>query len=148
MLSPVSVVVIGHRVGVWIEELWRRRPELLALHAKWRGDVGSRGVLVGAGGQPGLHSRHHLPRQPPHEDAAVPGNGNEVATIIGEREAGDQLRVAGHGRHQLPGVIVVDGEGLVCARGGAVDPRPVQHHLDQGSVLGGRSLECLGLLGT
>ena len=44
-------------------------------------------------------------------------------------------------------MVVVDGERLVGAGGGAVDARPVQHHLDQGPVLGGRPLERFGLLG-
>ena len=38
----------------------------------------------------------------------------------------------------------VGGEG---AGGGTVVAGPVQHHLDQGPVLGGRPLEHLGLLG-
>ena len=55
--------------------------------------------------------------------------------------------MARHGGHQFPCVIVVDSEGLVGAGGGAVDARPVQHHLDQGPVLAARPLESLGLLG-
>ena len=71
-----------------------------------------------------------------------------MATIIGECETRDQLTVTCHARHQLPGVVVVDGEGLVSAGGGAVDARPVQHHLDQGPVLTGGPLERLGLFST
>ena len=70
-----------------------------------------------------------------------------MAAVGGEGEAGDQLGVSRHARHQLARVVVVDGERLVGAGGGAVDAGPVQHHLDQGPVLGGRPLERFGLLG-
>ena len=63
-----------------------------------------------------------------------------MPTVIGEGEPRDQLRGARHGGHQLAGVV--DGEGLV-----AVDAWPVQHHLDQGPILGVRALERLSLLG-
>ena len=70
-----------------------------------------------------------------------------MPAVVGEGEARDELGVAGHAGHQLPGVVVVDGEGLVGAGGGAVDPGPVQHHLDQGPVLTGGPFERLGLFG-
>ena len=35
-----------------------------------------------------------------------------------------------HGRHEVPGVVVVDGQGLVCTRGGAVDPASVKNNLE------------------
>ena len=70
-----------------------------------------------------------------------------LPAVVGKGEAGDQLGVSRHAGHQLACVVVIDGERLVAAGGGAVDAGPVQHHLDQGPVLGGRPLERLGLLG-
>ena len=68
-----------------------------------------------------------------------------LPAVVGKGVAGDQLGVSRHAGHQLARAVVIDGERLVSAGGGAVDPGPVQHHLDQGPVLTGGPFERLGL---
>ena len=68
-------------------------------------------------------------------------DGDEVLAVLCEPDAGDELGVSEHGGHALAGVVVVDGDGLVGARGRRVDPAPVERNLDQRPVVAVRALE-------
>lgn len=64
-----------------------------------------------------------------------------MPAIVGELESRDKLGVAEHGGHALAGVVVEDGQGLVRARGGRVNPASIKGNLDQRSVLANRTFE-------
>ena len=64
-----------------------------------------------------------------------------MPAVVGELEPGDELGVAEHGGHALAGVVVEDGQRLVRAGRGRVDPAPIERDLDQRPVLADRTLE-------
>ena len=74
-------------------------------------------------------------------DQKLTRDGDEVLAVLCEPDAGDELGVSEHGGHALAGVVVVDGDGLVGARGRRVDPAPVERNLDQRPVVAVRALE-------
>ena len=74
-------------------------------------------------------------------DQKLTRDGDEVLAVLCEPDAGDELGVPEHGGHALAGVVVVDGDGLVGARGRRVDPAPVERNLDQRPVVAVRALE-------
>ena len=74
-------------------------------------------------------------------------DGDEVLAVLCEPDAGDELGVSEHGGHALAGVVVVDGDGLVGARGRRVDAAPVERNLDQRPVVAVRALERPGRKG-
>ena len=81
-------------------------------------------------------------------DQKLTRDGDEVLAVLCEPDAGDELGVSEHGRHALAGVVVVDGDGLVGARGRRVDPAPVERNLDQRPVVAVRALEGPEKVGT
>lgn len=52
-----------------------------------------------------------------------------MAAIRCEAQARHQFRVAIHGGHTLPRVVVIYTHVLVCTAGGCIDPTLVQHNL-------------------
>jgi hypothetical protein len=68
-----------------------------------------------------------------------------MSAVVAEFESGDKLRMSEHGGHALSGQVIVDGQGLVGARGGRIHSASIERDLDQGSVLSGRAFEGSGM---
>lgn len=70
-----------------------------------------------------------------------------MAAIVGELQPRNQLTVSVHACHALAGVIIIDSQCFVRARGGHIDATGIQAEFDQATLVRVGALKGFRLLG-